>query len=154
MKHKGMLRGNYLACGALIVLIGVALLASCHRQDSNQSTTPLNLDKTASPAPTRTPFLGIVKMWKGRVGALDRNVLIIWVSPAPGTDPSNAALKVFRRIEPPLHDSDLQIVIIKVVLPHDTYAKTTSFVLFKGDNGLWSQTTDKHAIDKIVRAGL
>lgn len=151
---------GYLLSGFLATLGCLVLLASCTSHNPS-GTTGSGSMTTLTPNPVKTPYLGIKKMWKGHVQAIDRNVLIVWVNPSPGLSSSETAYNTFRQIEPLLHRSDLQVAIIKVDLIQNTvgafgpfYTKTAANVYIKAENGSWGPIHDETMLDKIIRAGL
>ncbi len=106
------------------------------------------------PAPTKTAFLGIERMARGHLSSIDRNVVVLWVDPEAGTQSEETAIRVFKGIEPMLHASDLQIVVIKVTKTEGIFTSSESYVFSKAYNGVWQRLDDKEMLQKIIQAGI
>ena len=131
----------------------VASSVSCGGHGTHGAAAASKPVGASSPTPTKTPYLGIINMWKGHVQSLNRNVLVVWAKPDPGANWIDTSNKVFGGIVKDLVRTDLQIVVINVVRTRGIYTQTESEILVN-NHGVWEPTKDAKLIDKIILAGL
>lgn len=133
-----------------IVCLATANVASCNAQGSNRTNSPSSANV---PSPSPSPYLGIVRGWKGHVQSIDKNVLVFWVNPASGMSPDSTANNVLRHIEPDLRKSAFQVLVVKVMVSQGIVNKTAGYIYLKADNGTWGLTDDQELTDNIIKAG-
>jgi hypothetical protein len=137
---------------AAITILAASL--SCSGRGPNGAVVAPKPIGAISPAPIKTPYFGIVRMWKGNVQSIHRYVLIVWAIPDPGANWIVTSNKVFGRIKGDVDRTNLQVVIIKVVRSSGSLTETDSNILVKNQRGIWERTQDVNLVDKIIQAGL